>query len=81
MKNDAADTGMGIYASAQVMDLDFVPICEERYDFCILPDLLDEERLDILLQTISSERFKQSLIQTGGYNTDLSGKIIFENRI
>jgi molybdenum cofactor synthesis domain-containing protein len=81
VKNDAADTGMGIYASAQVMDLDFIPICEEKYDLCILPDLLDEERLDILLQTISSESFKQSLIQTGGYNTDLTGKIIFENRI
>ena len=81
VKNDAADTGMGIYASARVMDLDFIPICEEKYDLCILPDLLDEERLDILLQTISSEEFKQSLIQTGGYNTDLTGKIIFENHI
>ena len=81
VKNDAADTGMGIYASARVMDLDFIPICEERYDLCILPDLLDEERLDILLETIRTQEFKQSLIRTGGYNTDLTGKIIFENNI
>lgn len=79
VKNDAADTGMGIYASARVMDLDFIPICEEKYDLCILPDLLDEERLDILLQTISSEEFKQGMIRIGGYNTDLTGKIIYEN--
>lgn len=79
VKNDAADTGMGIYASAQVMNLDFIPICEERYDLCILPDLLDEKRLDILLETIGAEEFKQSLIRTGGYNTDITGKIIFNN--
>ncbi len=81
VKNDAADTGIGIYASAQVMDLDFIPVCEERYDLCILPDLLDEERLDILLKTIRTQEFKQCLIRAGGYNTDLTGKIIFENNI
>ncbi|NLX02719.1 MAG: molybdate-binding domain-containing protein, partial [Syntrophomonadaceae bacterium] len=54
---------------------------EERYDLCILPDLLDEERLDILLQTISTEEFKQNLIRTGGYNTDFTGKVIFENSL
>ena len=32
------------------MDMDFIPVCEERYDLCILPDLLDEEKLDILLK-------------------------------
>ena len=32
-KNDAADTGMGIYASAQVMDMDFIPVCEESMTF------------------------------------------------
>lgn len=79
VKNDAADAGMGIYASARVMDLDFIPVCEERYDLCILPELLDQHRLDIMLQTIAGEELKKNLLKAGGYNTDLTGKIIAKN--
>jgi molybdenum cofactor synthesis domain-containing protein len=79
VKNDAADTGLGIYASAHVMDLDFIPVSEERYDLCILTDLLNQERLDTLLNTIESAEFKESLLQVGGYKVDMTGKIMFKN--
>lgn len=79
VKNDAADTGMGIYASARVMDLDFIPVCEERYDLCIMPDLLDKRRLEILLQTIAGEELKENLLRAGGYNTNSTGEIIHQS--
>jgi len=76
VKNDAADTGLGIYASARAMDLDFIPICEERYDICVIPALLDERRLEMLLQAISGDELKKQLLRAGGYNVDLTGKIV-----
>lgn len=80
VKNDAADTGLGIYASARAMDLDFIPICEERYDICVIPALLDERRLEMLLQSISGDELKKQLLRAGGYNVDLTGKIVCQRQ-
>ncbi|MDD2619592.1 MAG: molybdopterin biosynthesis protein [Syntrophomonadaceae bacterium] len=76
VQNDACDTGLGIYASARALDLDFIPISEERYDICILSDLISDEKLDILLNCIKSSQFLQRTKDFGGYNLELSGKII-----
>jgi len=75
VKNNAADTGMGIYAVAKIMELDFIPICEESYDLCILPDLLGQQKLDILLSTINGDEFRKNLQRAGGYNTSSTGNI------
>jgi putative molybdopterin biosynthesis protein len=79
VKNDACDTGMGIYASARVLDLDFIPLSEERFDLCILPDLIGERELDLLLNTINSPEFRQQVSDFGGYNLEDSGQIIHYN--
>ncbi|MGI5911627.1 MAG: molybdopterin biosynthesis protein [Syntrophomonadaceae bacterium] len=80
VKNNAADVGLGIYAAARVMELSFLPLCEEYYDLCILPNQLDKEKLEILLETIAGVEFKNRLNQAGGYNTDLTGKILYHNK-
>ena len=79
VKNDACDTGMGIYASARVLDLDFIPLSEERFDLCILPDLIGERELDLLLNSIKSPEFRQQVSDFGGYNLEDSGQIIHYN--
>jgi len=76
VKNDAADCGMGIYASAKALELDFIPISEERYDLCILPDVMDEKTIDILRQLIKSSEFKEKALDFGGYKLKNSGEII-----
>lgn len=76
VKNDACDTGLAIYASAKAMGLDFIPIDVERYDLCILTDLISPAQLDSLLEAIQSDDFKQQVNAFGGYELDLSGQII-----
>ncbi len=76
VKNDACDAGLAIYASAKAMDLDFIPIGVERYDLCILTDLISPHRLDSLLEAIRSIEFKQQVTKFGGYELELSGQII-----
>lgn len=81
VKNDACDAALGIYASARAMELDFVPIAEEKYDICLLPEVIGTERLDYILETIRSSDFTSLLMQSGGYRLDLTGEIRAFNKI
>jgi len=78
IKNNAGDTGMAIYASARVLDLDFIPVETERYDLCILPDLFSDHQLDSLLAAINSDEFKKRMQILGGYHLEQTGLIIRE---
>ena len=78
VKNDACDTGLAIYASAKVMDLDFIPIEMERYDLCILPDLMTRAQLEALLSAVRSLEFRKRVSEFGGYELDLTGQIMYE---
>ena len=37
----AADTGLGIYAAAKALDLDFIPVVTEEYDLIVPEAHLD----------------------------------------
>ncbi len=76
VKNDACDTGLAIFASAKAMGLDFIPVDVERYDLCILTDIIPEQQLEGLLKVIRSDEFKERVNRFGGYETDLTGQII-----
>jgi len=78
VKNNASDTAMAIYASAKIMGLDFIPIATERYDLCIMPELLKESHLDALLDAIRSPEFQARVMAFGGYMLDQSGQILLE---
>jgi putative molybdopterin biosynthesis protein len=58
-----ADCGLGIAAAAQALDLDFVPLFEERYDLVIPKEFSDGELLAPLFKIINviSERLSQHL--------------------
>ncbi len=80
VKNDACDTGMAIFASAKAMGLEFIPIDVERYDLCILTDIIAEQHLEYLLQAIRSDEFKARVNGFGGYETDLTGQVMHFQR-
>ncbi|MEW6623675.1 MAG: molybdopterin biosynthesis protein [Bacillota bacterium] len=73
------DVGMGIMAAAQAMDLDFIPLIEERYDICIPKAYMEDERIRQLLGVISSMQFKREVEKLGGYRTDRTGEIVWSN--
>lgn len=81
VKNNACDTGLGIYASARAMDLDFIPIAEEMYDVCLLPEVLGDKRLEYLLETIRGSELGTLLQKAGGYNLKLTGQIRAANSL
>ena len=75
VQNDSCDVGMGVYASARVLGLDFIPLVEEDYELCILPDIIRPEHVECLINTIKSQEFIERVSALGGYNLEGSGHI------
>ena len=74
----AADTGMGIYAAAKALGLDFVPIAREQYDLIIPSKMLDQPNIQTVLNTIKSGHFRERIISLGGYDPSKSGELFME---
>lgn len=72
----AADCGLGIYAAAKALDLDFVPLARERYDLLIPRDLENDFKIQVLRDLLHSENLKKRIEARGGYETRLTGKIM-----
>jgi len=74
----AADCGMGIYAAAKALELDFIPIESEQYDLIVPLDLVDEANIQVILETIRSEPFRERVTTLGGYDASRSGELFAE---
>ena len=72
-----ADTGLGIYAAAKALDLDFIPVVTEEYDLVIPDRFFHGENVQILLETIKTDSFKNRVHSLGGYGTEKTGEVIF----
>ena len=70
------DAGLGIYAAAKALDLDFIPMVTEQYDLVIPLEYFETEAVQILLEIINRPAFKQQVAALGGYNTQNTGEII-----
>jgi len=73
-----ADVGLGVKAAAQRLGLGFVPLFQERYDLVCLGETAKSPVWQQLLDVLRSPGFIQAIHQHNGYDTTLTGKIIFE---
>ena len=65
-----ADAGMGILSAAKMYDLDFIPICNEEYDFLVNEEYIDSPMVKAFLDVLKSGEFKKRLDEMGGYSTE-----------
>ena len=73
---NAADCGLGIFAAAKALDLDFVPLALERYDLVFPTAYLSDPRVATLRAIIATPQFQQRMVKLGGYDTPLTGQIM-----
>ena len=74
-----ADTGLAIRAAAVALDLDFIPVAEERYDLILPKAFLDDPKVLALLQTIRENgEFRSTVAGLGGYDLRDCGRIMYE---
>lgn len=71
-----ADCGLGIASAAQALELDFLPLFQERYDLIIPSVHFESDLLLPLLELLSSPQLHQAIATMPGYNSRLTGSLI-----
>ena len=75
-----ADCGLGIAAAAQALDLDFLPLFQERYDLVIPQEYYQSELLTPLMDLLDQAEFRQAIAALPGYDIQPMGRIIAQIR-
>jgi putative molybdopterin biosynthesis protein len=76
--SDRADCGLGIAAAARALDLDFIPVFMERYDFVVPCRYLAGDLLDPLFDMMNDGSFRHAVSALPGYNIKNMGKIVLD---
>lgn len=73
----AADTGLAVLSAAQALQLDFIPVAQERYDLAIMQEFYDMPMMRALLVIIREDtEFRDQIVAMGGYDISEMGNII-----
>jgi putative molybdopterin biosynthesis protein len=75
LASGSADAGMGIASAAAALDLGFIPLGEEEYDFALPPRFLELPQLRLFLETLKNGAFHRRLRELGGYTWEHCGTI------
>jgi putative molybdopterin biosynthesis protein len=71
----SADAALGIRAAAEVMEVDFLPLAEERYDLIFREEILEQPQIQALIELISQDQLKTEIEKLGGYQCRNTGEI------
>ncbi|MCU0588595.1 MAG: molybdopterin biosynthesis protein [Syntrophobacteraceae bacterium] len=71
-----ADCGMAIHAAARALDLDFIPVAEERYDLIIPESSWEDPRVGLVLEIVGDDSFRSMVREMGGYDVGASGRVM-----
>lgn len=72
-----ADTGLGIYSSAKALELDFVDVAFEEYDFVTYQSFLQLPEIQAFIRALKSQIFLRKLEALGGYSAEQVGEILY----
>ncbi len=72
----SADVGLGIFAAAKALELDFIPVVTEQYDLVIPDEFFESARIQTILETIVTPEFKVRVEALGGYSTKKTGTVV-----
>ena len=71
-----ADCGLGIAAAAKALDLDFLPLFQERYDLIIPEAHYNSPLLAPLLGLLEDAVFREAVARLPGYEVTQMGKMV-----
>lgn len=75
VENNVGYAGLGIGSVAKLMNLDFIKVGQEEYDFLTTVENLEDERIKKLIALLKSDTLKQKFDSFGDYSTDRLGEI------
>lgn len=71
-----ADCGLGIAAAAQALELDFIPLFQERYDMVIPLRFFATDLLSPIFELMQSPSFRNSIAALPGYDVSKMGDFL-----
>lgn len=71
-----ADCGLGIAAAAQALELDFIPLFQERYDLIIPKEHAESDLLVPLFEVLADGAFQKAVSSMPGYDVSVMGKTV-----
>ena len=74
--SESADAGMGVLSAANAMELDFIEVAYEEYDFAVPVRFLETPHIKAFIDILQSEEFKAKLEEMGGYTSESAGTVI-----
>lgn len=75
VKNNNCDFSIGVESAAIKMDIDFIYLKDEEYQFIVKEENIKLKSIEDILEILKSHKFKEIMKSLGGYNTDSSGSI------
>jgi putative molybdopterin biosynthesis protein len=73
-----ADCGLGIPAAAQSLDLDFIPLFNETFEFVIPTVFANDELIKPVFDVMKSSEFQHLVSKMPGYDIQNMGSLIAE---
>lgn len=74
-----ADCGLGIAAAAQALDLEFIPLFQERYDLVIPKHFAEGDLLAPVFGLLTDNRFREAVTHLPGYDVSVMGHTVLED--
>ncbi len=75
----SVDTGIGLRAAAVALDLDFIPLAEERYDLILPLKFRQDKKVGTVLDLMENDQgFHEKVLSLGGYDLRDCGKVMYE---
>ena len=71
-----ADVGIASAAVAKILDLNFQPLVDERFDMILDKSTFFQPGIQAFIETLQSEKFKNRVEKIGNYNFKDAGRIL-----
>lgn len=75
--NGRADAGPGIKPVANMLHLDFIPLCWERFDLIINKERFFDQGIQLFLSLLKGKIIQATAEAYGGYDLSMTGKMIY----
>lgn len=78
VKSGVAETGLGLRSAAVALDLDFVSVGWERYDFILPTEHENHRGIGLILDLLEEADFRRALAAQAGYDIRETGKLQYQ---
>ncbi|MFU8769727.1 MAG: substrate-binding domain-containing protein [Desulfotignum sp.] len=75
--NHRADAGPAIRPVANILGLDFLPVCWERFDLVVAKDKFFDQGIQLFLSLLKGKVIQETAEKYGGYDLSMTGKMVY----